>query len=364
VKFLPRLTAFAKQKKGRLQIGEIQGRMRYGALDGLRGLAALLVVLSHFSNLTGMWGNRLGDGGGQIGVMLFFLISGFLMGRLYLGEKITAGSALRFAQRRIARVVPLYLIVVLASFAAVTVFGTTQQGMYPITLNNLRDHLLFLAGVDVLWSVPVEVHFYMLFIVIWIATTFVRTTATAAILVVSALLCLFVPNAAKEHELTYHLHFFLCGVLVAIAHGAGIVRREKFWNIAFAVLAFAPLLLMPRIALQLFGVDFDLWKSPLILIVLTLLLVSALGSSLADLILGGRIGRLAGDISYSVYLLHGPIFIWLGFVRSTSTKIFLFVFLASVALLSWTSCCLIERPSRRMINAIGHWKYQGTLRSA
>jgi peptidoglycan/LPS O-acetylase OafA/YrhL len=324
--------------------------MRYSALDGLRGFAALLVALSHFSNQTGMWGTRLGDGGGQIGVMLFFLISGFLMGRLYLGEIITVGSASRFVQRRIARVVPLYVLIVLASFA--------------ITQDNLKDHLLFLAGVDVLWSIPVEVHFYMFFIVIWIAATFVRTKATAVILAATVLLCLFIPNATKEGELTSHLHYFLCGVLVAMAHGAGIVRQTKLWNMAFVLLAFAPLLLMPQIALQLFGESFDLWKSPLILIALTLLLISALGSSLADLLLGGRIGRFAGDISYSVYLLHGPMLFWLGLVRPTSTKAFLFVFLASVVLVSWTSYCLIERPSRKLINAIGHGNYWRALRAA
>jgi peptidoglycan/LPS O-acetylase OafA/YrhL len=209
--------------------------MRYSALDGLRGFAALLVALSHFSNQTGMWGTRLGDGGGQIGVMLFFLISGFLMGRLYLGEIITVGSASRFVQRRIARVVPLYVLIVLASFATMSMFGSAE-GMYPITQDNLKDHLLFLAGVDVLWSIPVEVHFYMFFIVIWIAATFVRTKATAVILAATVLLCLFIPNATKEGELTSHLHYFLCGVLVAMAHGAGIVRQTKLWNMAFVLL--------------------------------------------------------------------------------------------------------------------------------
>jgi peptidoglycan/LPS O-acetylase OafA/YrhL len=61
--------------------------MRHPTLDGLRGLAALLVVLSHFSNRTGMWGVRLGDGGGQIGVMLFFLVSGSSWGVFILKRK-------------------------------------------------------------------------------------------------------------------------------------------------------------------------------------------------------------------------------------------------------------------------------------
>ena len=321
-----------------------------------------------------MWGVRLGDGGGQIGVMLFFLVSGFLMGRLYLEEKITTGSAFRFAQRRIARIVPLFLLVVLASFAIVSLSGASRgmpitvsgasHGMYPITVSNLADHLFFLSGVDVLWSIPVEVHFYMLFILIWVAASYVKIAVTGAVLAMAALLCVIIPHAGEEHELLYYLHFFLGGVVVAIAHSSGIIRQAKPWDIAFFVLAFAPLLLMPRITLELFGERLDLWKSPLVLIVLTLLLVSALGSSLADTVLGGRIGRFGGDISYSVYLVHDPILFWLGLVRPTSTKIFLLLFLTSVVLVSWTSYRLIERPSRRIINGIGQRTSVSVLHSA
>ena len=79
-------------------------------LDGLRGLAALIVVVSHYSNETLLWGGVLGKGGGQTGVMLFFLLSGFLMAHLHLGEAFTARNVGRYALRRIARVYPLFLI--------------------------------------------------------------------------------------------------------------------------------------------------------------------------------------------------------------------------------------------------------------
>jgi peptidoglycan/LPS O-acetylase OafA/YrhL len=341
--------------------------MRYAALDGLRGLAALLVVLSHFSNRTGIWGGRLGHGGGQIGVMLFFLISGFLMARLYLGEEPTTRSLARFAQRRIARVVPLYIFVVLVSFATVSMFGT-DTGMYPITADNLSEHVFFLRGVGVLWSIPVEIQFYLLFVIIWVATGYVRGFMLfAAALAAIAILCIFIPETSEEHPngLFYYLHFFLAGTVIAVAHGAGVIRQTKWWSVAFCMLAFAPLLMMPRIGLKLFGWSLELWESPLTLLILALLLISALVSSLADKVLGGAVGRFCGDISYSVYLVHIPILFWITLVSPPiSTAMFLLTFLIIVALVSWMTYRLIERPSRRIINAVGHREPKTVLRAA
>ena len=50
------------------------------ALDGLRGFTCLLVVFTHAGN-SGLFLNTLGSG--QLGVMLFFALSGFLMVHLY-----------------------------------------------------------------------------------------------------------------------------------------------------------------------------------------------------------------------------------------------------------------------------------------
>jgi peptidoglycan/LPS O-acetylase OafA/YrhL len=81
---------------------------RVPALDGLRGMAALMVVVSHVSNSTDLWGNLLGNGGGQVGVMIFFVLSGYLIGALYLGQPFTLANVWEYGVRRVARVVPAF----------------------------------------------------------------------------------------------------------------------------------------------------------------------------------------------------------------------------------------------------------------
>jgi peptidoglycan/LPS O-acetylase OafA/YrhL len=54
-------------------------------LNTLRGIAALIVVIAHYSRSTGLLGGYSRRGSGQLGV-IFFMISGFLMTYIYLGK--------------------------------------------------------------------------------------------------------------------------------------------------------------------------------------------------------------------------------------------------------------------------------------
>ena len=66
-------------------------------LDGLRGLAALLVVYSH-AGQQGLVPKNTGTG--QIGVMLFFILSGFLMGWLYGRRRLSLAQWADYACSR------------------------------------------------------------------------------------------------------------------------------------------------------------------------------------------------------------------------------------------------------------------------
>jgi peptidoglycan/LPS O-acetylase OafA/YrhL len=153
--------------------------MRIPYLDGLRGYSILCVVILHlFSPLTHLpaWllPARLLFGNGQLGVNIFFAISGFLITSLLLREREQTGdiSLRAFYQRRVARILPaayLYVLVV----GLLTALGYLQigwgdlvaAGLFTWNYGSLLHLFSGLPQLDVLnhfWSLSLEEQFYLL----------------------------------------------------------------------------------------------------------------------------------------------------------------------------------------------------------
>ena len=98
-------------------LGGSKGVQRTAALDGLRGLAALMVFLVHYAALVAPWlpvesltaaGASGMHAAGHLGVYLFFVISGYLIyGSLIRKE----APFLPYMARRIRRIYPIFLVV-------------------------------------------------------------------------------------------------------------------------------------------------------------------------------------------------------------------------------------------------------------
>jgi len=130
------------------------------SLTSLRGIAALFVVISHLASQSLYTSQQL-LGIGELGVSIFFSLSGFLMEYLYLLKPFDNNSAIQYVISRFSRIAPAYLIVVVASYVIYNFFDPTYT--IAITNQNILRHLLFSGNVSVLWSIPPEVQFYAVF---------------------------------------------------------------------------------------------------------------------------------------------------------------------------------------------------------
>ncbi|MCC6538386.1 MAG: acyltransferase [Bryobacterales bacterium] len=136
------------------------------SLDGLRAISIMLVLLGHLSGTQGFGRVDLGVGDyAHLGVVVFFIISGFLITRLLLNEQERKGrvSLTSFYLRRAIRLFPaLYLFVgcvwVLSRLGWVEVPGRQLWYAATYTVNYLPDRAWPIGH---LWSLSVEEQFYL-----------------------------------------------------------------------------------------------------------------------------------------------------------------------------------------------------------
>lgn len=155
-------------------------------LDGIRGFAILLVLVWHFIGCT-VEPHTLAWKMTSLtwwGVDLFFVLSGFLIGGILMDNQTSPHFFKTFYLRRVARILPLYYVVVLLALVAVALRNEAGLGGSAADLRAvpwwayvLHVQNIFMAAsgdwgigpLQVTWSLAVEEQFYLLFpVVIWL----------------------------------------------------------------------------------------------------------------------------------------------------------------------------------------------------
>lgn len=315
---------------------------RIPALDGLRGVAALTVYVSHTANL-GWIPGFLGAGNGKMGVGMFFMLSGFLMAWLYAHRPIA--DVRNYAVSRMARIAPLYLAMVLLSIAF-------PQALFPITTPQMiAEHLGFVIGVGVLWTIPVEVQFYCLFVLIWISPRRAFPLLVLAQVIAAIAVHQMVPRA--DLTLPYWLHFFLIGTAFGFIwkrYGEALkemARPYAKWGWAVLVIA---LLATPGLRAAIGIHRIPQYVDPLMIGALVLLFAGTL------LEMGPLKGfntawaSWLGKVSYGLYLIHFPVISALAGLPLPGIVLFV-LGLAITLVLAALSFSLFEEPVRRHVTS-------------
>jgi peptidoglycan/LPS O-acetylase OafA/YrhL len=151
------------------------GEARSARIESLRALAALGVLVGHVfgqvhdydpaQTLSTFWQRVLLGGG--FGVFLFFALSGYLLFRPFAERDYGGGPRIdlrRYARNRALRILPLYYVVLVVVLVLGEGGGTPEQwvGFATFSENFTSDRTTITAVNGVMWSLVIEVHFYVL----------------------------------------------------------------------------------------------------------------------------------------------------------------------------------------------------------
>jgi peptidoglycan/LPS O-acetylase OafA/YrhL len=291
---------------------------RIPELDGLRGLAAVMVILHHISqsysfsaagSILRLWLDV--THAGWIGVDVFFALSGFLITRILLATHTHPHYYRNFFARRVLRLAPPFLITL--ALVALLVPGS---GKFLVLCIFYLANFSTLFGIPMayspLWSLAVEEHFYLFWP--WLVKFFSRRNLAAVGIFIVLATPPFRFYAQKfGFFLPYYSWFrfdgLMWGALLALVVTSQRSSRRiiRIWSVAVGLvgalifLVGAPLGAMGRSSLIGNTVVFG----AVAMATTGLIGLTALGDlRLVWAPLRSRVARFLGDISYWMYLFH------------------------------------------------------------
>lgn len=341
------------------------------ALDGLRGVAVLGVIAFHAERLRG----------GYLGVDLFFVLSGFLITSLLLGERARDGTVrlTSFWGRRIRRLMPALLMVLLA--VAVYTAGWASQAeraafradglatlFYVANWKAIFGHSTYWAMFEApsplqhTWSLAIEEQFYLLWplvvagLLVWwgrSARSLFLVCVGGAVVSASAMGVLF------DEADTTRSYFGTDTRIAAILAGAALATALHLWGHVRSdsarrlvdIVALVGVGWLAYAWLFLGGQEPLLYRGGFVLSQLAVVAIIASithGRSVLGRALSWRPICWVGLVSYGLYLWHWPVF-----VVADSTRLhldgwpLLAAQLAIVVMIAAASYYLVERPIRR-----------------
>ena len=327
------------------------------ALDGLRGLAIILVLIFHTGTFLS---------GGYLGVDLFFALSGFLITKLLLEEHDRTGriDLKAFYGRRFLRLMPVYFVALLAvAVFVMTVLPVNLQSVHLVRVglaalyqSNTSYVFGITSGWEYLghtWSLSQEEQFYFVwpFALIILLRFKVRPqrvviglcSLTGLVILWRIYLTFQGAHFMRLYKgIDTHLDPMLLGCAAALVYHFGWVRFGKWLNTAGVVSYIA------LVSMCLFTRDDQAFTFYIVLPVAALsccvLILWSLHSSDVSRLLSVRPLRLCGRFSYSLYLWHWFIYkAMFGLVPGASTgRLVLSVALSFMT--AFASYYFIEKP--------------------
>lgn len=285
-------------------------------LDGLRLLAALAVILFHFTARfpTLGWGESPFEmfpllapisSYGMLGVQLFFIISGFVILLSAWGRDVTA-----FASSRVARLFPAYWVAVLATGLLLPAISEGLRdgkslGEVLVNLTMLQDAFGVSRVDGVYWTLWVELCFYLLMALILLRGVTARRITVVAIvwplagMLAEALRLGFVAELLQP----VYAPLFAGGMMLFLIYRCG--HSALRWSVLAGNIALAVLHTITRAVPTTNGQLEEPISAPIAAIAVAALFGLVIFATLSPWRgRGGRVADWAGRITYPLYLIH------------------------------------------------------------
>jgi peptidoglycan/LPS O-acetylase OafA/YrhL len=333
-------------------------------LDGLRGLAVLLVLWAHsyplVEALASLTGRRIGLA--YFGVDVFFVLSGFLITRILLRDR-EFGSPLRyFWGRRFLRIFPIYYLVL----AVVAVFAWGRGiGWCAAYLSNFyfAYHPQPDGYLNHLWSLAVEEHYY----IVWPLVVYLFSRRTSMYFAVAVFPMLAIVSAVfltLNRETMPSADLIYSGTMCRAAslgigsffayvergvRGSGALLAPI--SLTTAVLVGVGLLALRRVVPITWMPFVELLCFSMVAgsIVLFVICISGRAFTFSRVLRGTALGHI-GLISYGLYLYHYPIYVALGVHSPKGTVAANLIAILAVFCAAFCSYHFIERPILKFKN--------------
>ena len=287
--------------------------VKFQEIDGVRGYLAFFVFLHHsyiwsVFLKTDKWkepSSNLFNHFGQTSVSLFFMITAFLFINKLLLARDNSINWEKYIKSRFFRLFPAYFFSIIIVFIIVAVlsnFKTNDSTISNFThiigwlfftvggpndINNITNTYLIDSGVT--WSLPYEWLFYLILPVIALLFKIKVSQKNVIIYTMS-----FIGIALLNHVVLKQFVPFFGGIIAALLLTKKSIRLE---GVKYSLV----LLILVFILIYFFNNGKDIVP---ILISTLLFIIIASGNSIFG-ILSNRFSRLLGQITYSLYLLHG-----------------------------------------------------------
>jgi peptidoglycan/LPS O-acetylase OafA/YrhL len=353
-------------------------------IDALRGFAAMFIIIFHsrvclwvgFYEIHGMPGSyskfdqvlawlSLPVSCGGSAVMLFFLISGFCIHLPYAGLNKTF-RVKPYALRRGLRIIPPYLFAVALTWLLEWLVCWMGGPAPTAAMNMLRVALMTqnygssqpLTNPS-LWSLPVEVELYCAYIAVYYFFKCLKLSLTAIIILtgslIASVLCLY-GHMAWNYNFLHFWAIWSAGALLADWWKRGALPKFRPWN-ELVFLVSALVAIIGTFRQWPYAIMHYAWA----IVYFHLLWLVMLGPNAMNHLLGGCCRLLArmGTVSYSAYLIHYPIFAFVGFLwqrhfgskpASLMVPVIFSILIWPAAWLFWKFC---ELPFHQLSQQIG-----------